>query len=184
MRMTDRAGFRPWRVVERREVFSVPGRISVAVERVVLPDGRLVDDYWQIKLADFVVVLAETEAGEIICLRQYRHGPRRESLELVAGRIDGDEAPLATARRELLEESGYVSDHWEGFGAFTVSATQGIATAHLFRARQAVKRQEPCSGDLEDAIVELLTREQLIAAVRSGEVITGSHLAAVAVAML
>jgi ADP-ribose pyrophosphatase len=103
--------------------------------------------YWQIKLADFVVVFAETEAGEIVCLRQYRHGLRRESLELVAGRIDGDDAPLATARRELLEESGYVSEHREDLGAFTVSATQGIATAYLFRARQAVKRQEPCSGD-------------------------------------
>jgi ADP-ribose pyrophosphatase len=176
--------FPPWRVVERREMFSVPGKISVAVERVALPDGRLVDDYWQIKLADFVVVFAETEAGAIVCLRQYRHGPRRESLELVAGRIDGDDDPLATARRELLEESGYVSEHWEGLGAFTVSATQGIATAHLFRACHAVKRQEPCSGDLEESVVELLSREELVAAVRNGEVITGSHLAAVAVAML
>lgn len=90
----DHSGFRPWRVVERREVFSVPGKISVAVEVVALPDGRLVDDYWQIKLADFVVIFAETEAGAIVCLRQYRHGPRRESLELVAGRIDGMTLPL------------------------------------------------------------------------------------------
>lgn len=176
--------FRPWRVVERREVFSVPGKISLSIECIELPDGRRVDDYWQIKLADFVVVFAETQAGEIVCLRQYRHGPRRESLELVAGRIDSDEAPLATARRELLEESGYVSEHWEALGAFKVSATQGIATAHLFRGRQVVKRQEPCSGDLEDAIVELLTRDQLVAAVRNGEVITGSHLAALAIVML
>jgi hypothetical protein len=112
-RRLDHSGFRPWRVVERREVFEVPGKISVAVERVALPDGRLVDDYWQIKLADFGVLFAETEAGMIVCLRQYRRGPRRESLELVAGRIEGEDAPLATARRELLEESGYVSEHWE-----------------------------------------------------------------------
>ncbi len=65
-----------------------------------------------------------------------------------------------------------------------MSATQGIATAYLFRARQAVKRQEPCSGDLEDAVVELLTHEALVAAVRRGEVITGSHLAALAIVML
>lgn len=180
----DHSGFRPWHVIERREVFSVPGKISVAVERVELPDGRLVDDYWQIKLADFVVVFAETEAGAIVCLRQYRHGARRESLELVAGRIDGNDDPLATARRELLEESGYVSEHWETLGAFTLSATQGIATAYLFRARQVVKRQAPCSGDLEDAIVVLLTRDQLVAAVHNGEVITGSHLAALAIVML
>ena len=142
----DEPRFAPWRVVARREVFVVPGQISVAVEAVELPDGRRVDDYWQIKLADFVVVFAETAGGEIICLRQYRHGPRRQSLELVAGRIDGGEDPLAAARRELLEESGYVSRHWEALGAFTVSATQGIATAYLFRAAHAVAQQAPSLG--------------------------------------
>ena len=176
--------FTPWRVVERREMFTVPGQISIAVETVELPDGRRVDDYWQIKLADFVVVFAETAAGAIICLRQYRHGPRRQSLELVAGRIDGGEDPLAAARRELLEESGYVSQHWQALGAFTVSATQGIATAHLFRASRAVAQQAPSSGDLEEAIVELLTPDQLIAALHRGEIVTGAHLAALAVAML
>jgi ADP-ribose diphosphatase len=180
----DEPQFAPWQVIERREVFAVPGQISVAVETVELPDGRRVDDYWQIKLADFVVVFAETAAGAIICLRQYRHGPRRQSLELVAGRIDGDEGPLAAARRELLEESGYVSQHWQRLGAYTVSATQGIATAHLFRASQAVAQQAPSSGDLEDATVELLTPDQLIAAMRRGEIVTGTHLAALAVAML
>lgn len=180
----DEPRFAPWRVVERREVFAAPGQISIAVETVELPDGRRVDDYWQIKLADFVVVFAETAAGAIICLRQYRHGPRRQSLELVAGRIDGDEDPLAAARRELLEESGYVSQHWEALGSFTVSATQGIATAYLFRAGRAVAQQAPCSGDLEDAIVELLAPGQLIAALRRGEIVTGAHLAALAVAML
>ena len=176
--------FTPWRVIERREVFAVPGQISIEVETVELPDGRRVDDYWQIRLADFVVVFAETAAGAIICLRQYRHGPRRQSLELIAGRIEGDEDPLAAARRELLEESGYVSQDWRALGTYTVSATQGIATAHLFRAGGAVAQQAPSSGDLEEAIVALLTPDQLIAALRRGEIVTGTHLAAVAVAML
>lgn len=179
-----RPRFAPWRVIDRRDVLSVPDKVTVALETVELPDGRIIDDYWQIRLSDFVVVFAETEACDVICLRQYRHGPRRESLELVAGRIEpGDEA-LATARRELLEESGYISGQWRSLGSFTVSASQGIATAHIFGARGAVKRQEPCSGDLEESVVDLLTREQLIAAVRNGEVVTGAHLAALAVALL
>jgi ADP-ribose pyrophosphatase len=176
--------FTPWRVLDRREVFAVPNRIDIAIETVELPDGRIVDDYWQIRLSDFVVVFAETEAREVICLRQYRHGPRRESLELVAGLIEPGEEPLPTARRELLEESGYASEDWRLLGTHTVSASQGIATVHVFGARGAIKLQEPCSGDLEASVLELLTREQLITAIRNAEIVTGAHLAALLLALL
>lgn len=176
--------FVPWRVIDRREVFTVPGKIEIAIETVELPDGRMVDDYWQVRLRDFVVVFAETVAGEVICLRQYRHGPRCESLELVAGLIEIGDEPLATAHRELLEESGYVSEAWRLLGTYTVSAAQGIAYVHVFGARGAVKQQEPCSGDLEDSVVELLSHARLVAAVRNGEVVTGAHLAALALALL
>lgn len=179
----DTAEFTPWRVVSRRNVFEVPNKVEVAVECVELPDGRLVDDYWQIRLNDFVVVIAETGTGEIVCLRQYRHGPRRASLEFIAGRIENGETALDTARRELLEESGCVGDHWQVLGSFTVSATQGIATAHVFHASGVAQRQAPCSGDLEDSVTVLLTRDKLIEAVRNGEMIVGSHLAAFGLAL-
>jgi ADP-ribose pyrophosphatase len=178
IRDEDAAKPTPWRVVSRRNAFTVPGKMEIAVECVELPDGRVVDDYWQIKLNDFVVVIAETDTGEIVCLRQYRHGPRRASLEFIAGRIETGDGPLDTARRELLEESGYVGDQWQALGSFTVSATQGIATAHVFHASGVAKRQEPCSGDLEDSVAVLLSRDRLVEAVRDGEMITGSHLAA------
>jgi ADP-ribose pyrophosphatase len=179
-----REPFQPWKVIERCEVFSIPGRLVVAVETVELPDGRHVDDYLQLKLADFVLIFAETESGDILCLRQYRHGARRTSLELVGGYIDPGENPITTARRELLEETGYASEEWTPLGKFVVTAVQGLGTGYVFRARVATKIQEPCSGDLEEAAIELLGREQLKAAVRAGEVIASPHLAAVALAML
>ncbi len=176
--------FRPWRVVERREVLSIPKRITVAIETVELPDGRLVDDYVQVHITDFITVFAETEAGQILCLRQYRHGARRTSLELVAGRIDGAEDPLLTAQRELLEETGYASSDWRLLGSFVASPTQGIGTGHIFHARGAVWRQQPSSGDLEEPVLELLDRPALLAAVHRGEVVASSHLAAIALALL
>ncbi|MBV8888926.1 MAG: NUDIX hydrolase [Alphaproteobacteria bacterium] len=176
--------FRPWKVIARRELGGLPARLSAAVEVVELPDGRQVDDYLQLYVTDFVVVFAETAAGLVVCLRQYRHGIRRTSLELIAGRIEGQEDPLAAAQRELLEESGYASEDWQPLGSFVVSATQGIGTGYAFRARDAVERQKPCSGDLEDAVVELLNRDELVAALRRGEIVAGSQLAALALALL
>src|SRR5579883_2350971 len=117
--------FRPWRTLDRREVLSVPGRLTVTVETVELPDGRVIDDYWQVTAQPYVVVFAETTDGKVICQRQYRHGPRRVNLELVAGQIETGEEPLHAAQRELLEEAGYASTAWEALGAYVASASQG-----------------------------------------------------------
>ena len=46
------------------------------------------------------------------------------------------------------------------------------------------KRQAPCSGDLEETTTELLYREALVAALFAGEVIAGSHIAAMAFILL
>jgi ADP-ribose pyrophosphatase len=176
--------FEPWKVVERRDVFSLAPWINVAIETVILPDGRRIDDYVQVQVANFVIIFAETTDTRIVCLRQYRHAPRGPSLELVAGRIDEGEDPLTAAKRELLEEAGYESAHWEPAGKFIVSPTQGVGTGYVFRARNAVLRQAPDSGDLEESAIVLLDREALVDALFAGEVIAGSHIAAMAFTLL
>src|SRR5260370_41567331 len=113
---TTRLLFRPWQVMSRREVLSIPDRVTVSIESVLLTDGQCVDDYVQIDIPDFVLIFAETVSSEVVCLRQYRHGARGVSLELPTGRIDDAEAPLESARRELLEETGYKSTNWAPLG--------------------------------------------------------------------
>ena len=176
--------FQPWRVVERREIFAITDRLSVASETVELPDGRLIEDYLQVKIPAFVVVFAETAEGEVLCVRHYRHGLRDTSLEFVAGRIDGDEPPIDAAKRELLEEAGYVSDDWQSLGCVVASSTQGLQDGYIFRARNAVQRQAAFSGDLEDTSVELLSRAQLKVAMAAGEIRVAIILAAMALVML
>ena len=175
---------RPWKVIGRRDLLSLPGRVEVAMETVELPDGRRIDDYVQLHVTNFVLVFAETADRRVVCLRQYRHAVRGPSLELVAGRIDAGEDPLAAAQRELLEESGYQSAQWEELGTYVVSPTQGIGRGYAFHARNATRVREPNSGDLEEALVELLARDALIAAMRKGEIASASHLAALALALL
>ena len=175
---------RPWRTLDRREVFAVPGRLTVSVEKIELPNGEIIEDYWQVTAQSYVVVYAETEDRLVICLRQYRHGPRRVNLELVAGQIEDGEEPLQAAQRELLEEAGYRCDHWEALGAYVASASQGSGTAYYFRARGALKVQEPSSGDLEESQILLLTREQLAEELRRGGFATCDNVTGVALGLL
>ena len=96
--------------------------------------------------------------------------------------MEDNETAIDCARRELLEETGYECSHWSGLGSFTISANQGIGTAHLFFARGGRQVAEPDSGDLEDAEIVLLSIEQLCAALAATRFPILSHTCTIALA--
>ncbi len=64
-----------------------------------------------------VVILAVDESKnpkdpEIIFERQYRHAAGQLLYELPAGRVEPNEAPLAAAKREMIEETGFRAKRW------------------------------------------------------------------------
>lgn len=60
-----------------------------------------------------IVILPVLEDGRILMVCQYRHSIGDYLWELVAGRMEAGENPLAGAKRELLEETGYTARSWE-----------------------------------------------------------------------
>lgn len=65
---------------------------------------------------DWINVIALTAAGEVILVRQFRHGRDHVTLEIPAGMVDPGEAPLVAAQRELREETGYTAPEWRALG--------------------------------------------------------------------
>lgn len=173
---------KPWRLLAREQKFAVPGRLKIAVDRVELPDGRVIDDYWRVELFDHVVIVATTPDGSLICERQYKHGAGRVGLTLPAGHIDENEPPLLAARRELLEETGHGGGEWRPLGDCVVSATQYASRAYFFEAKNVVPTQPPASGDLEEMQIVLLPPEAVRAAIKAGEFIVAGDLAALMLA--
>lgn len=78
-----------------------------------LPDG---ESYYMLDVPDYVTVLARTDTGGILLVRQHRPVVGRETLELPAGHVDGGESSEEAARRELLEETGMVARQIEFLG--------------------------------------------------------------------
>jgi len=64
-----------------------------------------------LQFPDWVLILALTPQEEVVMVRQYRHGTEQVCLELPGGLVDpDDDSPELSARRELLEETGYQAD--------------------------------------------------------------------------
>jgi ADP-ribose pyrophosphatase len=152
----------PWTSLGRKTVFAVPGRLEIFADHVQLPDGREVVDFLQFESPPFVVIVAETGDGQIVCERQYKHGPGRVILTLPAGAIDAGETPLQAAQRELLEETGYAGESWQALGVVHMHANAGGWKSHAFLARGCRMVAEAGSGDLEEIQVELMTKQELL----------------------
>jgi ADP-ribose pyrophosphatase len=71
-----------------------------------LPDGQEAD-FEVLDGPDTVAVLALTEDGKVVLVREFRPGPEDVILELPGGLVDEGQTPIEAARRELVEETGY-----------------------------------------------------------------------------
>ncbi|MCC7047538.1 MAG: NUDIX hydrolase [Alphaproteobacteria bacterium] len=167
-----------WKVLETRDLFSAPPWISVQSQSVRLPDGKRVDDFYRVTFPDYALVFAERQDGRVLVLRQYKHGVGAVSLTFPAGTFnDPSEDPLACARRELMEETGYEAAAWRSLGRYVSHANAFGNAAHFFHAMGCRKVAEPNSGDLEEMELLLMTRAELFAAAREGAFKLVSQLA-------
>lgn len=163
-------GVPPWPVVrsERLGDFRV---FRVRRDVAVSPARGTEHDFYVLEGADWVNVVALTEAGEMLFVRQWRHGAAEETLEIPGGCVDpGDASPLAAARRELLEETGHVSDDWAGLGWVSPNPAIQANRCFSFLARACRKVAEPSPDGTEDLRVEALPEAGVPALVSSGRI--------------
>jgi 8-oxo-dGTP pyrophosphatase MutT (NUDIX family) len=72
--------------------------------------------HYSIRTQDYVAIVATTEAGRLLLVRQFRPAVEMTTLELPSGHVEPGETPIEAARRELLEETGHTAATLELLG--------------------------------------------------------------------
>ena len=114
--------------------------LAVHKDKVRLPDGSQTEREY-VHHPGAVGVVALTEAGEVVLERQHRYPLRQDFIEIPAGKIDPGEAQLETAKRELLEETGYVAAEWIRLGLIHNAIGYSDESIELWLATGLEKRE-------------------------------------------
>jgi 8-oxo-dGTP pyrophosphatase MutT (NUDIX family) len=172
-----------WPVTSTRQVYTNPW-IAVDEDIVTAPDGRRAQYGVVTMQHPAVFIVAVSEQDEVVLVRVNRH-TTGIGWEVPAGGTDGEE-PIVAARRELLEETGYVADSWLPVGQ--MNALNGVCRApeHVFLAR--VLRVADSSGEarVEEGIdqVSLVPWSQVMEMVTQGAISDGESVASLMFAAL
>lgn len=167
-----------WRILESSVVIDTPF-LRLRRDAVALPDGTTIDEYYVRESRGFVVIFALTQDGDVLLVRQYKHGIGRKLLELPAGIIDEGEEPEEAARRELAEETGYTAPRWERVRVFVTDPTNSTSLAYLYLAEGAVRTQDQDLDPTEQIAVERCTFEGLEQKIADGPIDSVAHVASI-----
>jgi ADP-ribose pyrophosphatase len=89
-----------------------------------------------------VVILPLLDDGTVLLERQFRYPMRQVFIEFPAGKIDTGEDPLACAKRELVEETGYTATDWEFVSTIHNAIAYSDEHLELYLARGLTKGEQ------------------------------------------
>lgn len=131
--------------------------LKVRQDSVELPNGKVMDDYFIIENKNVSLIVAINNKNEIILKSEYRYPINKDLIELPGGTFELDENnPLEVAKRELLEETGYVSDDWELLFRNYDYPTKDINQVNIYLAKDIKKVSEQNLDESEEILFEFV----------------------------
>lgn len=158
-----------WQIKNRETIFK-SGVFAIDRLDCFHPEKNVSYDFGILKTPDWINVVALTDDGKFIMVRQHRLGTDEYTLETPAGLIEEGEKPEAAARRELDEETGYSPEKLVPLKR--LSANPAIMNNYIYfylatGCRKANRQKLDPSEDIE---VLLYTREEIIDLIKTNRI--------------
>ena len=144
------------------------GPFTLRDDVIRFPDGAETK-YTVLVNPDSAFIVPYFENGDTMLVRQWRHAWDESSWEVPAGTFDGDEEPLACARRELAEETGLVAERYTSLGVVHGAAFL-TGRAHLFLAQSITESERSPETYEQDMEVRRLPFSEALEAALSGTI--------------
>ena len=161
------------KIIRSREVYR--SKIFTVAEEEAREPGGFHIERAIVRHRGSAVMMPVDAKGRVLLVRQFRLPAGKELWELPAGRLDPGEKPLVTAKRELLEETGYRARRWRKLISFWPSPGYVAEKMHLFLATDLTEGE---ARPMEDERIRTrwFTKKELDALIRAGKIEDGKTL--------
>lgn len=149
--------------------------LKVYRDTVRLPDGSQGTREY-VRHPGAVAIVALFDDGAVLLERQFRYPARREFIEIPAGKLEPAEPHLETAKRELLEETGYVAGEWTRIGVIHTTIAYTDEAIELFVARKLAQKEAKLDAG-EFLEVLKVPFDEAIAMIRDGRITDSKSVA-------
>jgi 8-oxo-dGTP pyrophosphatase MutT (NUDIX family) len=168
----------PWKILESQYF-----RPRFRTDKVELPSGKVFEPTI-FEFRSWANVMALTRDGQVVLVRQYRHGVQEVLYEFPGGVVEDGEQPIDGVRRELLEETGYTAAEFIQVGRLYPNPAIQTNSIYFFLALDAEEVGGQHLDEAEDIEVHLVPLDELIAMSRRGEFLHALQVAGLYQALL
>jgi ADP-ribose pyrophosphatase len=141
--------------------------IKVRVDEVVLPRGRKTERETVVHRG--AVAIVGMDKGKILMERQYRHAVGRVLWEIPAGTIEENEKPQECAKRELMEETGYIAEKMKEIIRFYVAPGYSTEVIYVYLANR-LKREKVSLEEDESIETQFIPIEDALDMIRTNKI--------------
>lgn len=158
------------------------GYVQLSNDTIVMPNGQVVT-HFVMDAPGSVGVVGLTDNNEIVLVEQYRYAVKRTFLEIPGGRIEKGESPEECARREFLEETGYIAQKWTKLIDFYPANSFSNQLITLFLAEN-LSLSQSSTNTKASPNVHLVPCEMVFSWIKSAKIQHGSTIIGVLIKML
>ena len=163
------------KVTRKRQVYQ--SKIFTVVEEEAKDSSGFKIERAIVRHGGSAVMMAVDNRNRVLLVKQFRLPAEKDLWEIPAGRLDSGENPLAAAKRELQEETGYRAKKWKKLASWWPSPGFLSEKMHLFLARDLIEGK-PAPMDDERIEIRWFKKKELDHLIRGGRIEDGKTLTA------